>query len=209
MKTWSKSCNAIALLAATALGIAGCTSDDKPPEYGRQRPPIDQLDERDRGLQSKDLIAATDQMAMELLSLPDLNESRTQWTIVASNVENETVDARENYDIFIDRLRTSLGKHGRGRITLIENRERYRRLQNKELEPGAGEREDEFGQTGRSPTSGGNAGPAGVQPDFILYGKMQELPNRATSLYRAEFNLTNLKNRVQVWTGEYMVKVER
>jgi hypothetical protein len=196
-------------LAAVALVLlfAGCKSEDRPRDYGRQRPPIDELDPRDRGLQSKDLIAATDQMAQELLALPELNDSREQWTIVASNVENETVAARANYNIFIDRLRTSLGKFGRGRITLIENRERFRDMQSRELEPGAGEREDEYGQSGRS--GRGQPGPAGIQPDFILYGKMQEMPNRATSLYRAEFNLTNLKTRVQVWSGEYMVRVER
>ena len=56
---------------------------------------------------------------------------------------------------------------------------------------------------------GSAPGAAGIQPQYVLYGKMQELPNRGTSTYRAEFNLTNLKTREQVWTGEYIVKVRR
>jgi hypothetical protein len=202
-----KSICIIGLSAAWLMG-SGCQSPDKPAEYGRRSPPIDERDDSDRGLQSKDLIAATDQMAMELLSLPELNESREQWTIVASGAENQTTSSRQSFDIFIDRLKTSLGKFGRGRVTLIENRDRFRDLQRRELEPGAGEREDPYGQTGISSASG-RPGPAGIQPDFILYGKVQEMPNRSTSFYRIEFNLTDLRSRVVTWTGQYEVKVRR
>ena len=52
------------------------------------RPSPTDLDSRDRDLQSKDLIEASDQMAMSLSSLPELNESRSQWTIVTSNVQS-------------------------------------------------------------------------------------------------------------------------
>lgn len=203
MNMWFKSCFAAALAV-----IVGCTHDDKPHEYGQRRPPVDQLDPRDRGLQSKDLVASTDQIAMEILALPELNASQAQWTIVAMPVENQTYEARANYDIFVDRLKTSLFKHGRGRVTIIENRDRFRNMQNKEIEVGANEREDEFGQTGRS----GASTPAGTQPDFALYAKMQEMPNRATSLYRIEFNITQLAKsgaRQLVYSGEYMTRVER
>ena len=154
------------------------------------------IDEGGRGLQSKDLIAATDQMAMSLLSLPELSGADRRWNIVTAPMENQTVSAQQQYDIFVDRLRTQLGKQGRGRITLIENRDRYRDLQNRELEPGM--------TTGSNPPAG-----PGIQPEYILYGKMQELPNRGTSTYRAEFNLTNLRTREQVWSDEYLVKVNR
>lgn len=195
---------AVALLAAV-----GCSHDDKPHEYGQRRPPVDELDSRDRGLQSKDLLASTDQAAMEILALPELNDSRERWTIVAMPVENQTVAARANYDIFIDRLKTSLFKYGRGRVQLIENRDRYRDMQSRELDPAAVEREDEFGQTGRRDTG---PTPAGTQPDFALYAKMQELPNRATSTYRIEFNITKLTKagaRELVYSGEYLTRVER
>lgn len=187
--------------AVCVAAMIGCHSD-KPHKYGKERPPLGEIDAGGRGLQSKDLIQATDQMTMELLALPELNHSRDQWTIVTGGTENQTLNVRQNYDIFIDRVKTNLSKQGRGRVALIENRDRYRDLQSRELE--TGEREDEFGQTG------GNApvpGPAGIQPDFILYCKAQQMTSGGPDLYRFEFNLTSLKTRQLVWAGEYMVKV--
>jgi len=178
------------LIAATCVSLAGC--DDKPHEYGERRPPIDQIDSEGHGLQSKDLLQATDQMAMDLLSLPALNQSGTKWTVVTAPMENQTVGQRQSLDIFIDRLRTQLFKEGGDRIAIIENRDRFHDIQAHELEGG-----------------GATPGPAGIQPQFALYGKMQELPNRGTSTYRAEFNLLDLKTREQAWTGEYIVKVRR
>lgn|GEM_PF-826401 len=208
MTTFHKCLIAIGLSTA----VFGCSHDDKPHEYGRQRVPVDELDDRDRGLQSKDLIASTDTVAMEILAMPELNDSQTRWTIVAMPVENQTTAARANYDIFVDRLKTSLGKFGRGRVQLIENRDRFRDLQNKELDPAAGEREDTMGQTGGQTGQSAGAKPAGTQPDYALYAKMQEMPNRATSLYRIEFNITKLAragSREIVYSGEYMTRVER
>ncbi|HRK31681.1 MAG TPA: hypothetical protein PLD59_11430 [Tepidisphaeraceae bacterium] len=196
------------VILGLAAGVVGCSHNDKPHEYGQQRPPVDQLDGRDRGLQSKDLVASTDTIAMEILAMPELNASQAKWTIVAMPVENQTTAARANYDIFIDRLKTSLFKHGRGRVALIENRDRYRDMQNRELDPAAREREDSMGQTG---VSAGSTS-AGTQPDYALYAKMQELPNRATSLYRIEFNITKFAgagSREMVYSGEYLTRVER
>lgn len=190
------------LLATLSFAVIGC-HDDKPHKAGRERPPLDEIDAGGRGLQSKDLIEATDQMAMELLALPEINAASKQWTIVTGPTENQTQNVRQNYSIFIDRLKTNLSKQGRGRVALIENRDRYRDLQSKELE-GGGEREDTFGQTDGSKTA---PGPAGIQPDFILYSKAQQMTSGGPDLYRFEFNLTNLKTRQLIWSGEYMVKV--
>lgn len=185
----------------TLTGIVGC-QDDKPHEYGRERPPIDQIDSHGHGLQSKDLLEATDAMAMDLLSLPALSRSDTRWTVVTQAMENQTVSQRHSLDIFVDRLKTQLYEHGKDRIALIENRDRFHDLQDRELE---GPPQDQFGQ-GAGPAA---PGPAGVQPQYVLYGAMQELPDRGTSTYRAEFKLTNLRTREIVWNGEYIVKVRR
>jgi hypothetical protein len=202
--TVSKRTKMLAVLMSAALGVAvvGC-HEDKPHEYGQQRPPVDQLDPRDRGLQSKDVVTASDKMAMDLLSDPNLNASRTQWTIVVDRVDNQSSEPRANLDIFLRRLRTNLAQQGGGRVQLIENRDKLRQLQSRELEPGAGERED-YGQ-GSAPRPG--PGPAGIQPDYSLYARISDLPNRATNYYYVEFTLTDLRNRTVAWTNAYEVKV--
>ena len=189
------------LSAALLLGIVGCYSD-RPHEYGRQRPPVDRIDERDRGLQSKDVVAASDQMAMDLMALPELQDSRSRWTIVVDRVENLTAERRQDLDIFLERLRVNLAKQGRGRVQLIENRDKLRDLQSRELELGSNDR---FGQGGGRTAPG----PAGIQPDFALYARIMEMPNRATSYFLCEFTLTDLHTREQVWTNGYEVKVDR
>jgi hypothetical protein len=51
----------LALLAPLAGAMIGCS--DKPHEYGKERPPVDEIDGRDTGLQSKDVVNASDKMA--------------------------------------------------------------------------------------------------------------------------------------------------
>ncbi len=192
---------AAALLAATATTMiaGGCS-----PSYSDQRPPLDELDKRDAGLQSKDVLAASDRLAADLLALPELNDSREQWTVVVDRVEDETSGRqfRGDYDVFLRRLQTNLARQGRGRIQLIENRQRFRDIRSRELE---GERDD-FGQGG----AGGDRSPAAaVQPDFGLYAIASDLPNRGTTFYYLQFTLTDLKRRTQVWTGDYEVRTSR
>ena len=186
------------IIAAGLIAFAGVTigcHHDKPHEYGQQRPPVGELDSRDAGLQSKDVVQASDDMAMKLLSDPNLNASHTQWTIVVDSVENKTVNARHDLDVFLERLKSNLARQGRGRVQLIENRDKLRELQSKELE--------------NAPSNGGAPGPAGIQPDYSLYAKIMELPTRGTSYYLREFTLTDLRTRQLAWTDSYEVKVER
>jgi hypothetical protein len=196
MRRKTSAASLLGALAVIAATFAGC-SHDKPHEYGQQRPPVSELDPRDRGLQSKDVVQASDQMAMDLLADPTLNASKTRWTIVIDHVDNKTANARHDLDIFLERLKTNLAKQGKGRVQLIENRQKLRDLQSRELE---GERED---------TPPGAPGPAGIQPDYSLYAKIMELPNRGTSYYLMEFTLTDLRTRELAWTNSYEVRVER
>jgi hypothetical protein len=189
------------LAVGLMVGVVGC-HEDRPHEYGEQRPPVDQLDPGDRGLQSKDVVDASDQMAMDLLGNPDLNSSRTQWTIVVDHVDNQTSDPRANLDIFLQRLRTQLFKHGHGRVQLIENRAKLHELQSRERDT---ERDDRFGQGGTGASSAG----ARIQPDYSLYAVMMDLPNRQTDYYNCRFTLTDLRNGTIAWENEYEVKVAR
>jgi hypothetical protein len=191
--------NAVVLLGmGLTLATLGCQTD-KPRDYGeRRRPPVEDLDSRDRGLQSKDVVAASDQMAMDLLASPELNESRTQWVMVVDRVENRSQNARFDMDIFLRRLRVNLSKYGKGRVQLIENRDKLRELQAKELD---NERDDMGQGTARRP--------ARLQPDYSLYCRVSELPNRGTSYYFLEFTVTDLRDGTTPWTNAYEVKVER
>jgi len=186
----------------TLLSTIGCYSD-VPHEKGQQRPPVDQLDSRDAGLQSKDVVVASEAMANDLLQLPELNASREQWKIVVGKVRNNTSTAREDLSVFLQRLRSNLFKQSGGRITLIQNKDDYYAMQDAELE--AGGSRDEFEQ-GYAPSGGKSAG---IQPDYILDVIVSDLPNRGTNYYTFEFQLTNLHSRVMTWTNMYEVKVER
>jgi hypothetical protein len=196
-----KSFAAAALVAGAAFTLAaapGCS-----PSYSDQRPPLDELDKRDRGLQSKDVLAASDEMAADLLALPELNDSRDRWTVVVMPMKDKTSgrDFVGNYEVFIRRLRTNLAKQGRGRVQLVENRDELYKLQDKELD----RERDDFGQgAGGNPAAGQR-----LQPDYSLYGTAYDMPNRGTNYYQVEFNLVNLKNGATEWTNTYEVRVAR
>jgi hypothetical protein len=174
-------------IVMSAVVLAGCTK-----EYKNERPDVSQLDQRDTGLQSKDVVQASDQMAMDLLADPNLNASHDRWMIVVDRVENRTVNSRFDLDVFLERLKTNLARHGKGRVQLIENKAKLSELQSRELDAG-------------TPVTG----PGGIQPDYALYARVNELPNRGTSYYLIEFTLTDLKTRALAWTNSYEVKVAR
>ena len=188
MTSGRKSLLALGLVATLAAGCA----DDRPHRYGQQQPDVNSLDARDRGLQSKNVVEASDTMAMDLLALPALADSPTQWNVVVEGMENATINRRQTYNVFINRLRSNLAKQGHGRIQLIENRDRFRGLQEKELE-------------GERPAPG----PAGVQPQYALHGEVTDLPNRGTDYFLFSFVLTDIRTRVRVWENSYEVKVAR
>jgi Peptidoglycan-synthase activator LpoB len=166
-----------AMVGVMAITVVGCA----PP----QRQPVDQLQEGNTGLQSKDVVSATDHMASDLLALPELNASDKQWTIVITGVQNNTADSHDfSYNVFSTRLKSKLFQLGHGRVTLIENKQQYHNIQNQELEQPAGE---------------GGSQAAGVQPDYGLYITIDDMPNRATNYYIVTGSLTNLKTRVMVW----------
>ena len=179
--------------------VSGCA-----PTYEEQRPPVDQLDKRDRGLQSKDVIAASDSLAMDLLALPELGRSREQWTVVVDRVDDKTRDNmfRGDYNIFLQRLQTNLSRQGRGRIALIDKRDRFYDVRGRELES---EREDDFGQGGRGP----RRAPEAISPDYALRATAMDLPGRGTTYYNLQFDLVDMNSRVIVWTGDYEVRVAR
>jgi hypothetical protein len=49
----------------------------------------------------------------------------------------------------------------------------------------------------------------GIQPDYELYSKIMDMPNRGTNFYFCEFTVVDFRTREQVWTRSYEVKVAR
>lgn len=194
-----KAAKAVVALASLVL-VVGC-AQDRPHGYGQQRPDVDSLRADDRGLQSKDVVTASDQMARDLLAAEDLRRSQVQWTMVTDRMEDHTLgrDFAGNYDIFIQRLRTNLGIHGKGNVALVENKRKLESLRSRELD---GPR-DQFQQ-------GSGAAPmARVQPDFALHGKVFDMPNRGTNYYLMQFDVTDLRSGLIVWSNKYEVRVAR
>ena len=189
------------MLAVATAGMIGCSSG---PQYTDARPPVGQLTDGDTGLQSKDVMAATDQMSASLLASPDLAAADKKWTIVLDrkNFQNETNDPTFSYGVFYTRLQSKIAQLSSGRVALIEDKANFKKLQGDELETAA---PDPMGQGG-----GATGQPAGVQPQYALYITVSQMPNRATDYYVINATLTNLQTRVMTWTAPgYEVKTAR
>jgi hypothetical protein len=185
------------LMVVGCLSVGGCAVESHDP-----RPPTDALVDGNTGLQAKDVGAATDHMANDLLALPALNTAARQWTIVITDPINNTTDQTfSHYDVFSHRLQPLLLSKSGGRISLIENKAEFHNTQNKELEGPP----DNMGQ------GGGSGFPAGIQPDYYLEIKIDEMPNRATSYYLVTASLVNFHTRQVVWSNypPYEIQTDR
>jgi len=181
MKLTNSALNLVLTTAVACWAGNGCGSHT----YDQDRPPTDSLAEGNTGLQAKDVGAATDRMAADLLAQPALNTAARQWTIVITDPVNNTTDPTfSHYDVFSHRLQPLLLAKSNGRVSLIENKAAYHTLQSQELE---------------TPADGSHS--AGIQPDYALTIKIDEMPNRATSYFLVTATLTNLQTRQVVWSN--------
>ena len=184
----------LAVLGGLSMGLAGCRSTEEPGGYSNDRPPADRLDSRDRGIQSYDVVAAADQMAESLLTLPEIQTTPERLIVVVDRVVNMTSFHDANLDIFLAQLRNEIAQRGRTQIQLISDRDTLRDIQSRELELPPG---DDFG---------GAPGPAGIQPHYALHAEVSDLPNRGTNFFLFSFTLTDLRAREDVWTDGYTVR---
>ncbi len=194
---------ALALAAVAGVAMAGCQQPEDPGGYSRQRPPADRLDERDRGLQSFDVVTSASQMADALLTDIRINSQPERMLVVFDRAENLTSSTGQNLDLFLRQLRAEVSRRGNDRIQIIQNRETLRDLQSRELEQP--EREEFGGVGGRVPPPG----PAGIQPDYALALEVRDLPNRGTNYYQFDYVMTDIRTREIVWEGIYDVRVAR
>jgi hypothetical protein len=194
----SRALTTFALISLLTALAGGCSS------YSDQRPDPSQLSSGDAGLQSKDVVECSNQLVTDLLASPKLNSSPTQWTLVVEDVQDQTIDHMfsTNYNIFIESMRSAISEKGQGRIQLIENKATFNNIRGNELE---GSNNDPYQQGGNP----GQAAPGAINPDYALYGKAIDMPNRSTNFYLLQFNIVNLHTRTQDWSRTYTVKVAR
>ena len=181
----------IATLSLAALAaLAGCSSDHKPQEYHHMRPEVSEISTRDRGLQSADVVDASEMLANKILSLPEVNQSSRRLTIVFTHMDDLTRRRQFNYDIFLERLKTEIAERGRDRVAIVTNRDKFYQTRNAELDPAPASRErDDYGRRGTV------APPANrIQPDFALEGKVMDLPNRGTDYFLFTFSLADIRS---------------
>jgi hypothetical protein len=174
-------------LTSVMLIAGGCASDHKPEGYNRHRPDINELDSRDRGLQSTEVVEASEMLATKLLSRPEVNQSPRRMTIVFTNLEDLTQSRQFNYDIFLERLKTVLAERGSDRIAVVTNRDTFYGTRDRELDRVRGERDDR----------GASGAPAAnrIQPDFALQGKVMDIVNRGTTYYHFTFSLADIRSQ--------------
>jgi hypothetical protein len=152
-------------------------------------------------LRSADLVNATDRMAADIAQRLDINNRQSQPVIVVGPMENGTSRAEQNYQIFLERLRAQLMSAGT-RHGLVFVRERAFVEQ---------ARDEEFG--GRDPNATADAYRSSA--DYMLTGKVSDLPSGDTNYYLVSFQLVQLRaarsgpdvgSGAIVWENMYEVK---
>ncbi|HYE17866.1 MAG TPA: hypothetical protein VEA69_05455 [Tepidisphaeraceae bacterium] len=201
---------ALALTLVAGATLTGC-SHDAPANYRYQRPTVTDLDPEDRGLQSSEVVEASDLLAMKLLALPQVNQSSRRLTVVFTNMEDQTRSRFFNYNIFLERLKVKLAEQGGDRIAIVTNRDKFYGVRAAELDAVGARERDDFGQgAGRAPVGGPPAANR-IQPDFNLTGTVTDLRNRGTIYYHFTFALRDIRSDgggTEIPLG-YEVKVRR
>ena len=151
-------------------------------------------------LDSTDLVAMTDDMAMRIMADPEVQSAiarEGQLRVVVQPVENlmtAEVLPRGPAETFTARVRSLLSRHAPDRFLWVMNRDAFYHLRARELEGGL------------------DLGPApeAVDPRYALTAKFSSLTDessrRRTSYYLCVYELTNLEDRTLLWTDKYEVK---
>lgn len=148
-----------------------------------------------------DLINMTDDMAVKIAASPEVQAAiaaNGPMKIVVMPVENQMTGEilpRGPAMTFVSRIRALLArKNDDGRFIWIANKDVYRALQARELEPGT--------DLGPDPST--------TNPEYslnaIFSSLTKENADRRSSYYLCEYQLTNLKDRTILWTDKYELK---
>jgi len=193
----------IALSAALIL-CAGCESPpkNKGSSGGRIDPTSDASSEANStDLRSPDLVNSTDRMAGDIAQRLDNNNRQSPPVIVVGPMENSSSRPEQNYQIFLERLRAQLLAAGT-RHGLKFVRERQFVEQARDIEYG-----------GKDPSATAEAYKSSA--DYMLTGKVSDLPSGGTNYYLVSFQLVQLRDAASgpavgsgfiVWENMYEVK---
>ncbi len=183
------------LSALLVLFLAGCASDTPPPKY------VDVKDQgaiAGTGIESQDLVAATDKMVLKILETPQLQSSKGEPpTIGLLPVENRTRFAIDK-EIFNTRIKALLNEKSNGKVRFVA-RDRMDAIK----------KEKEMKEKGEV-TSGKRLKPYGV--DYFLTGTLSGL-STSTKEGKSDymlftFRLINAETSEEIWEGMHELKKE-
>ncbi len=187
---YARLCNRQSTLASLAAGIAlfalgAC--ETTPTDYGRTTTrPVDQRMSSERGLASKDLISATDNMTQSIASMPEFRDAPYRVQIVMDRVQNRTNMPAREFDIYLARIRANLNQSGaRYNIGFVENRSSLEAVREREGVPQVAYQ---------------------TKADYTLKAVFYDLPNRKSEYYLLTFQIVDLHDGQIVWEGSYEVK---
>lgn len=149
-------------------------------------------------LDSVDLVAMTDDMAMKIVADPEVQAAvarEGKLKVVVQPVENLMVGEvlpRGPAEAFTARVRSLLAKAAPGDFTWIMSRDAFYRLRDQELDVDLG------------------PSPEAIDPRFALQARFSSLTDesskRRTSYYLCVYELLDLDTRNVLWAGTYEVK---
>src|SRR3989441_557366 len=190
----------LGLITAAAL-MTGCASSGVKNPSGV---PVTEMrpDERGfvagTGVESQDLVAVTDKMARNILSVRQIANAQGTPRVILDPVMNET-RFPINKDIFLARIRAQLNEKSQGKVIFLA-RERMAAL----------EKERQLKQSGQVTSSTDPNVVAFKGADFVLTGKLQGLTTKTAAgtsdyvLY--SFQLIDVNTSDIIWEGSSEIK---
>lgn len=189
------------------LSLAACNTPPKNEGWSGSRvdPSADSLGEIGQAdLRSKDLLAATDKMAMDIAARLDITNPASKPVIVVGEIENKTTSPEKNYQIFLARLRSGLNASGaRSGLEFVRERSYVEN-----------QRDREFG--GKNPENTSTAYQSRAQ--YMLTGEVFDMPGADANYFMMSFQLVQLVNQAAtgpnvgsgaiVWENMYEVKYQ-
>jgi hypothetical protein len=190
---------------ALALVLVACNSTPNQGRSGnRMDPASDSPSEAgSQTLRSKDLVTASDRMAMDIASRLDITNQASPPKIFVGQIENKTTSPHMNWQVFLVRLRSQLNSSGaRHGLHFIRERQFIE-----------SQRDREYG--GKDPDSTATAYQS--EADYVLTCEVYDLPSGGTNYYLLDFQLVQLREAVSgpntgkgsiPWEGSYEVKFQ-